>query len=232
MATAAPTRYTPEEYFALERHAEFRSEYIDGRIIATSPGASRSHNLIVSALVRHLEEQLENGPCEVYTTSQRVKVSASGDYLFPDVAVSCDPQFEDRASDNLLNPVLIIEVLSDSTEGYDRRKKFDLYRRIESLREYVLVSQKEPCAERHVRRGFLAPQHGRRPGRLAPPHFRGARNPDGTDQLQGNDPDTPGPADRERRRIARAAPEAHSAGGSAAPKGSTTNSLAGVRVTV
>ncbi len=153
MATAALNRYTPEEYLALERHAEFRSEYINGCIIAMSPGASRPHNLIVSALVRHLEEQLEKGPCEVYSTSQRVKVSASGDYLFPDVAVSCDPEFEDRTSDNLLNPVLIIEVLSDSTEGYDRRKKFDLYRRIESLREYVLVSQDEALVERHVRQG-------------------------------------------------------------------------------
>ncbi len=153
MATAALNRYTPEEYFALERHAEFRSEYIDGRIIAMSPGASRPHNLIVGALIHQITAKLQNGPCEVYPSSQRVKVSASGDYLYPDVALSCDPEFEDMTSDNLLNPVLLIEVLSDSTEGCDRRKKFDLYRRMESLREYVLVSQKEPRVGRHVRQG-------------------------------------------------------------------------------
>jgi Uma2 family endonuclease len=89
----------------------------------------------------------------VYSGFQRVQVSASGDYLYPDIAVSCEPEFEDRASDSLLSPVLIIEVLSDSTEGYDRRKKFDLYRRIESLREYVLISQKEALVERHLRQG-------------------------------------------------------------------------------
>jgi Uma2 family endonuclease len=153
MATAALTRYTPEEYLALERHAEFRSEYIDGRIIAMEQGASRPHNLIVSALIGHIGGQLKDSACELYANDMRVKVSTSGDYLYPSVTVSCDPQFEDRASDSLLTPVLVIEVLSDSTEGYDRRKKFDCYRRIESLREYVLISHEEPHVEQHVRQG-------------------------------------------------------------------------------
>jgi Uma2 family endonuclease len=151
MATAALNRYTPEEYLALERNAEFRSEYIDGQIVAMSPGAGRPHNLIVAALVYELQGHLMDGPCEVYPSTQRVKVSASGDYLYPDVIVSCDPQFEAGSSDNLLTPVLIIEVLSDSTKRRDREQKFAKYKRIESLREYVLLSQKEPSVERYVR---------------------------------------------------------------------------------
>lgn len=142
---------TPDEYLARELTAEFRSEYIDGRIIVMPPGESRPHNLIVSALIEHIGGRLDDGACELYANDMRVKVRSSGDYLYPSVTVSCNPRFEDRTPDNLLNPVLIIEVLSDSTEEYDRRKKFDLYRRIESLREYVLISQKEPRAERHVR---------------------------------------------------------------------------------
>jgi Uma2 family endonuclease len=158
MATAALTRYTPEEYLALERNAEFRSEYIDGQIVAMSPGARRPHNLIVAALVSRLEEHLLDSPCEVYPSTQRVKVNALGDYLYPDVMVSCDPQFEDDHYDNLLTPLLIIEVLSDSTERRDREKKFARYKRIKSLREYVLISQKEARIEQYVRSGDLWPQ--------------------------------------------------------------------------
>jgi Uma2 family endonuclease len=153
MAVGVVGGATPEEYLALERSAEFRSEYIAGKIVPMSPAATRPHNLIVSALSRCIGEPLQDGPCELYMNEMRVKVIASGDYLYPDLAVSCDPEFEDRAYDTLLSPVLIIEVLSESTEGYDRRKKFDLYRRIESLREYVLISEKEPRAERQVRHG-------------------------------------------------------------------------------
>jgi Uma2 family endonuclease len=158
MATAALNRYTPEEYLALERHAEFRSEYIDGHIIAMSPGAKRPHNLIVSSLTSQLEAHLLDGPCEVYSSTQRVKVSASTAYLYPDVVVSCDPQFEAGGNDNLLTPVLIIEVLSDSTERRDREKKFSLYKRIESLREYVLISQNEALVEQYVRQGEIWPR--------------------------------------------------------------------------
>ncbi|HEU4882261.1 MAG TPA: Uma2 family endonuclease, partial [Longimicrobium sp.] len=106
MATAALSRYTPEEYLALERHAEFRSEYIDGYIIAMSPGAKRPHNLIVTALSYELRGHLIGGPCEVYSSTQRVKAGASNDYLYPDVVVSCDPRFEAGGNDNLLTPVL------------------------------------------------------------------------------------------------------------------------------
>lgn len=158
MATTAPSRHSPEEYLALERHADVRSEYIGGRIVAMMPGETRPHNLIVAALVSRLYGHLIDGPGEVYSCAQRVKVSASGDYLYPDVMVSCGPRFEAGSSDNLLTPVLIIEVLSDSTERRDREKKFSLYRRIETLREYVLISQKEVRVEQYVRQGDLWPR--------------------------------------------------------------------------
>ena len=158
MAAGALGGHTAEEYLPFELDAEFRSEYIDGHIIAMSPGAKRPHNLIVSALTSRLEAHLLDGPCEVYSSTQRVKVSASTDYLYPDVVVSCDPQFEAGGNDNLLTPVLIIEVLSDSTERRDREKKFSLYRRIDSLREYVLISQNEALAEGYVRQGEIWPR--------------------------------------------------------------------------
>jgi Uma2 family endonuclease len=152
MATAALTRYTPEEYLALERGAAFRSEYIDGRIVAMT-GAQRAHIVIVHNLDREIGARLLDGPCEVYPTEMKVKITASGWYVYPDLCVSCDPRFEDGVTDVLLNPVLIVEVLSDSTETYDRGEKFFHYRQLDSLREYVLLSQKECSVERYVREG-------------------------------------------------------------------------------
>lgn len=152
MATAALNCYTPEEYLALDRRAEFKSEYLDGRIVGMG-GAQRAHVLIVSNLDREIGTRLLNGPCEVYPAEMRVKVGPSGRYVYPDLSVACEPRFEDDAFDTLLNPLLIVEVLSDSTEKYDRGEKFTHYRRIESLREYVLLSQKECLVERYVRDG-------------------------------------------------------------------------------
>ncbi len=152
MATAALNRYTPEEYLALERNAEFRSEYLDGRIVAMT-GALRPHVVIVGNLTREISGRLLDGPCEVYATDMKVKIEASGRYVYPDLSVSCEPRFDDDYTDVLLTPVLIVEVLSDGTEQYDRGEKFVHYRRIETLREYVLVSQKEPLVERYVRGG-------------------------------------------------------------------------------
>ncbi len=152
MATAALTRYTPEEYLALERNAEFKSEYIDGRIIAMT-GAQRPHIVIVHNLDRELGMRLLDSPCEIYPADMKVKIDTSGRYVYADLCVSCDPRFEDGAVDVLLTPVLIVEVLSESTEKYDRGEKFFHYRRIESLREYVLLSQKECLVERYVREG-------------------------------------------------------------------------------
>jgi Uma2 family endonuclease len=152
-SVAAQSRYSPEEYLALERKAEYKSEYLNGRIIAMS-GASRWHNLIAGNLYRELSQQLRGRPCEAYTSDLRVKVSSTGLYTYPDITVACgDILFEDAEIDTLINPNVIVEVLSPSTEAYDRGEKFAHYRRLESLQEYVLVSQDRVRIEYYVRQG-------------------------------------------------------------------------------
>jgi Uma2 family endonuclease len=144
---------TPEEYLALERQAQHKSEYVNGRIYAMT-GASRAHNLIVGNLVRELGTQLRGRPCETYASDMRVKVNQTGLYTYPDVVVVCgEPHFEDAQVDTLLNPTAIIEVLSESTESYDRGEKFAHYRRLQSLQEYVLIAQDKVRAECYVREG-------------------------------------------------------------------------------
>ena len=128
-------------YLAAEREAEAKSEYFAGEVFAMS-GASRRHNLIVGNLIRELGVQLRGRPCEVYPSDMRVKVAASGAYAYPDVVVVCgEPEFEDEHVDTLLNPTVLVEVLSPSTEVNDRVRKWEQYRRIPSLKEYVLVAQ-------------------------------------------------------------------------------------------
>jgi Uma2 family endonuclease len=140
MSAIPKMRLTAEEYLAIERKAETRSEFFAGEMFAMS-GASREHNLIASNLNREIGEQLKDRPCEVYTTDMRVRIP-SGLYTYPDVVVVCgDPKFEDDSVDTLLNPLVLIEVLSESTADYDRGTKFKHYRQISSLREYVLVDQ-------------------------------------------------------------------------------------------
>lgn len=140
--SAQPKRLlTSEEYLAIERDVSMKHEFYRGEMFAMG-GASREHNLITGNAGASLHAQLADRPCEAYQNDMRVKVAASGLYAYPDVVVTCEkPRFEDDKFDTLLNPQSIIEVLSDSTEKYDRGKKFELYRQIESLREYVLVSQ-------------------------------------------------------------------------------------------
>jgi len=145
--------YTTEEYLARERLAERKSEYRAGEIVAMS-GASRAHNLIAGNLFGELRQRLRGGPCEAYVNDMRVRVRQTGLYTYPDVVVACgDIQFEDDQVDTLLNPVVIIEVLSPSTEAYDRTEKFAHYRRLDSLQEYVLVSQNTVHVERYARQG-------------------------------------------------------------------------------
>ena len=154
MATAALTRYTPEEYLALERHAEFRSEYIDGRIIAMSPGGSFPHNYIAGNVYAGLLARFSGRPCHVFFADVKLRFGRGTNYTYPDVMALCGvPQHEDAHDDILINPSLVLEVLSDSTEAYDRSDKFAGYKAIESLREYVLVSQDEVRVERHTREG-------------------------------------------------------------------------------
>ena len=129
-------------------------------------GASREHNLIVTNVVAELRQQLKRRPCQVYPNDMRVKVDASGLYTYPDVVVACgETRFEDEQVDTLLNPTLIVEVLSASTEAYDRGEKFEHYRKLGSLAEYLLIAQDRPHLEQFVRQPdghwLLSEWHGR-----------------------------------------------------------------------
>ena len=139
--TLASRRITVEEYLARERQAAFKSEYFQGKIYAMS-GANESHNLIVANIVGELRSQFKGRPCRVLPSDMRVKVSPAGLYTYPDVlAWRGDARYEDEKKDTLLNPGLIVEVLSRRTESYDRGEKFAHYRQLESMTDYVLVSQ-------------------------------------------------------------------------------------------
>jgi len=151
MSFPAQSQYTAEQYLELERRADYKSEFIDGRIYAMS-GADRIHNQITFNIAGLLHSQLRGRPCQAYLTDMRVKISSTGMYAYPDVAALCgEALFEDTHLDTLINPALIIEVLSPSTEAYDRGGKFSHYRKIESLVEYVLVAQDRYSVERFLR---------------------------------------------------------------------------------
>lgn len=157
MATAAVQTYlTPEEYITLERKAipnaeTVRSEYVKGKIIAIS-GASRAHNLITVNISAMLHIQLKGRGCETYANEMRVSTPSTLSYFYPDVVVVCEePRFEDEVFDILLNPIILVEVLSPSTEAYDRGEKFSHYRQLPSLQEYILVAQDKICVERFRR---------------------------------------------------------------------------------
>jgi Uma2 family endonuclease len=150
MSAVLKKQWTAEEYLAFERASEEKHEFIGGHVYLMT-GASRKHNLIVFNLAMTLGNQLRNRPCEAYVNDMRVRVKGQ-DYTYPDVAVVCDsPAFEDADLDTLLNPTLLMEVLSPSTEQYDRGKKFESYRALGSLRDYVLISQDRPHIEHYVR---------------------------------------------------------------------------------
>jgi Uma2 family endonuclease len=152
-AVLAKTHYTAEEYLTLERSAFTKSEFHNGQIHAMT-GASRKHNLITVNIAGELRSQLKNRPCEAYLNDMRVKAAEARSYHYPDIVVVCDtPQFEDAQFDTLTNPTLLVEVLSPSTEAYDRGDKFAHYRKIPSLREYLLVVQGRPSIERYIRQG-------------------------------------------------------------------------------
>jgi Uma2 family endonuclease len=151
MSSPLKNRMSPEEYLSRERAAEYKSEYFAGEVFAMV-GASEEHNLIVTNLIVELGSQLKKRPCKVYPSDMRVKVSPAGLYTYPDVVVvSGEARFEDKHSDTLLNLTLLVEVLSESTEGYDRGRKFEHYRKVESLLEYLLVSQSSYKIEQYVR---------------------------------------------------------------------------------
>ncbi len=151
MSSQPKTRLTPEEYLAIERKAEYKSEYFNGEMFAMA-GASERHVLIVTNVVAELRGQLRRRPCTVYSTDLRVRVSPTGLYTYPDIVVVCgQPQFADDQRDTLLNPTLIVEVLSESSKDYDRGGKFEHYRSLASLNEYVLIAQDKHHVEHFVR---------------------------------------------------------------------------------
>lgn len=141
MSTGPKHFITPEEYLHRERQSEHRSEYYRGEMFAMA-GASANHNWIVLNTGSHLREQLKSKPCRVYPSDLKLRVEATGLFTYPDLSIVCgEPRLESDHGDVLLNPVVLVEVLSDSTEAYDRGKKFEHYRTIPSLQHYVLITQ-------------------------------------------------------------------------------------------
>ncbi len=153
MSAQPKLRLTPQEYLAIERQAEFKNEYYQGEMFAMA-GTSEPHAVVASNINRALGNQLAHRDCLVYNGDLRVKVSPLGKYTYPDVMVSCGKRiFDDEQHDTLVNPVLIVEILSPSTEAYDRGAKFDHYQYIKSLTEYILVAQDACRIEQFVRQG-------------------------------------------------------------------------------
>ena len=138
---AAQTTFTPEEYLALERKTTVKSEYLNGEIRAMSR-VNFVHNFITVDIATELNIQSRGQDWEVYMSNMRVRTGPKGAYFYPDVVVLCgEPQVEDNVFDTLLNPILVVEVLSPSTEAFDKGEKFRHYQELASLREYILVSQ-------------------------------------------------------------------------------------------
>jgi Uma2 family endonuclease len=151
MSTAPQRQLTEAEYLAIERRAPTKSDFYAGEMYAMA-GAKRNHNLIVTNITRELSAQLRNTRCEVYSADMRVKVARTGLYTYPDVVVVCGPpHFLDDEDDTLLNPTLLIEVLSESTAAYVRGFKARRYRQLPSLRQYVIVEQSHPLVEVYTR---------------------------------------------------------------------------------
>lgn len=150
--TAQPAaKLTPQEYLDIERRNPVKSEYWYGDMFAMA-GTGEAHNLIVLNVGAELRAQLKGKPCRVYPSDMRVRIPRRPSYKYPDVSVVCGkPRFEDDHNDILLNPILIVEILSPSSERYDRGEKFREYRAIDSLQEYLLISQDQPLIERYVR---------------------------------------------------------------------------------
>jgi Uma2 family endonuclease len=152
-AVSAEKTCSGEEYLDQERRSPLKSEFHAGRIVAMT-GASREHNLVTVNIAAELRNQFKGRPCEVYVTDMRVKAGKANAYHYPDIAVVCGaPEFEDAFADTLLNPTVLIEVLSPSTEAYDRGGKFAHYRKIPSLCEYLLLAQDQARVESYARQG-------------------------------------------------------------------------------
>jgi Uma2 family endonuclease len=151
MTTHTVTYVTPEEYLAAERLSETRNEYLDGGVYPMT-GASLNHGRIVVNVATELAIQLRERDCDVLVNGMKVRLQESRKFFYPDISVVCGkPKFHDERTDIMLNPDLIIEVLSPSTEAFDRGAKFQAYQTIESLKEYLLIAQDKPFIEQFVR---------------------------------------------------------------------------------
>lgn len=151
MSTQAKTLYTPVEYLELERKAEYKSEYCNGEIFAMS-GVSRNHDAIAMQLYMLVAQHLRGRKCRAHSADMRVLVAHSGLYTYPDLSATCEEaQYADSEVDTLLNPSLVVEIISPSTEGYDRGKKARLYRDMPSLKELLLIAQDGYEVELHRR---------------------------------------------------------------------------------
>lgn len=151
MAAKREPFLSPEDYLAIEREAHDKSEYFSGQMWAMA-GASRPHNNIVTNLVREISSRLRGRPCETYANDLRVRVSSAGLYTYPDVVIVCgEPEFIDVKGDTLVNPTVLVEVLSPGTEAWDRGGKWAQFQRLPSLQEYILVSQDAMIVERFTR---------------------------------------------------------------------------------
>jgi Uma2 family endonuclease len=144
-------RLTEAEYLETERAAEFKSEFFDGEMFAMAGGTAQ-HSLIATNLAAAFQNHLRNHSCTAYNADLRIKIEATGLYTYPDLSVICGPlRFAAGTNDTVLNPTVLVEVLSNSTEAYDRGRKFEHYRRLPALQEYLLVSQAEPRIEQFIR---------------------------------------------------------------------------------
>lgn len=151
MTYSSSALLTEEEYLAFERASDVRHEFLSGRIYSMA-GASREHNLITGNVAGEIRAQLKGKPCETYSNDMRVRVPGTGLYTYPDVVVVCgEPVFIDDHNDTLVNPTLIVEVLSSTTEAYDRGEKFRDYRSIKSFSEYVLIAQNKMAVDHFVK---------------------------------------------------------------------------------
>lgn len=150
MSAAALKQTTLEEDLAHERAFEEKHDYEGGQFIAMA-GCNRRHDGITGNLVSALRRALESSPCESFTADMKVHTPATGRWKYPDASLACEPAFFDAVEDMLMNPCVVFEVLSDSTEAHDRGKKFALYRSIPSFQEYVLVSQHQMLVEHYTR---------------------------------------------------------------------------------
>lgn len=144
-------RFTIDEFLKMEREAEFRSEYIQGEIVAMSGGIP-THAILGTTVCSHLEQQLRDKPCTVAGSDLRLCCLPVDVLTYPDVVVFCEPiRYLDGTDDTLSDAVLIVEVLSKSTRNYDRGEKFRFYRTLPSFSEYLLLAQDEIRAEHHAR---------------------------------------------------------------------------------